>query len=41
MIVNFTAFVCDADKSHTLLGRFLRQFISVATLNRLGGLYHE
>ena len=41
MIVLFTAFVCDADKSHTLLSRFLRQFVSVEILNSLGGLYHE
>ena len=35
MIVMFTLYICDADKSHTLLSRFLRRFMNVEILNRI------
>ncbi len=33
MIEDIIAYVCDADKSHTIISRFLRRLISVETIS--------
>lgn len=37
MIVRFVAYLCDADRSHTIMSRFLRRLVTVETLSKLSG----